>query len=250
MLVEGLAWAVGVAALSIWGVAHLAGAAGARQDLKHFETLRQARVNQLRPLTETEPSVTTPERVTQVDGLTESESPLPRPANMALWAGSRVRAWRASLTRELPAPLAILRIPKIGLEVAVLPGTGAVALNRGVGHIADTAVPGGDGNSGIAGHRDGFFRALKDIDSGDLIQLETLAGRHSYRVERTWIVDPQDISVLEPTAVPSLTLVTCYPFYSIGPASERFIVRATVADPAFTLRTTSTADRHFPTGSS
>jgi sortase A len=112
----------------------------------------------------------------------------------------------------------------------VLPGTDEFVLNRGVGHIEDTARPGAEGNCGIAGHRDGFFRGLKDIALGDAIELETLDGRQMYHVERRWIVDPEDVSVLDPTPVRSLTLVTCYPFYFIGSAPQRFIVRAVPAE--------------------
>jgi LPXTG-site transpeptidase (sortase) family protein len=100
------------------------------------------------------------------------------------------------------------------------------ALDRGLGHIRHPALPGADGNSGIAGHRDGFFRGLKDIQPGDTIEVDTLDRKDIYRVERTWIVDPSDVSVLDPTAAPSLTLVTCYPFYFVGSAPQRFIVRA------------------------
>ena len=111
----------------------------------------------------------------------------------------RVNAWQAALTRPAPPPLAVLRIPSLRLEVAVLPGTDDFVLDRAVGHIDDTALPGTDGNSGIAGHRDGFFRGLKDIASGDAIELETLKGRELYHVERIWIVQPEDVSVLDPT---------------------------------------------------
>lgn len=124
------------------------------------------------------------------------------------------------------APLAVLRIPKIKLAVAVLEGTAESTLNRAVGHIETTALPGSDGNSGIAGHRDRFFRGLKDIRAGDLLELETLTSVDTYRVERTWIVDPHEVSVLDPTDSPSITLVTCYPFYFVGSAPQRFIVRA------------------------
>ena len=90
---------------------------------------------------------------------------------------------------------------------------------------APTATP------GIAGHRDGFFRGLKDIAADDVIELETHHGKEVYRVQRTWVVSPDDVSVLDPTPTRSLTLVTCYPFYFVGPAPERFIVRAVrVAD--------------------
>ena len=125
-----------------------------------------------------------------------------------------------------PLPLAVLRIPKVGLEVPVLRGTDGRTLDRAVGHIEGTTEPGKDGNSGIAGHRDGFFRGLKDIAPGDKIELDTIKGTDVYRVERTWVVKPQDVSVLDPTPIRALTLVTCYPFYFSGPAPKRFIVRA------------------------
>jgi sortase A len=130
------------------------------------------------------------------------------------------------LQKPAPAPLAVLRVPKIRLEVAVLPGTDDFTLNRAVGHIEDTAMPGTDGNSGIAGHRDGFFRGLKDVGLGDAIELETLHGKEVYHVERVWVVYPQEVSVLDATPTRSLTLVTCYPFYHVGPAPQRYIVRA------------------------
>ena len=146
--------------------------------------------------------------------------------DQSLWSPARVSAWRTALSDPAPAPLAVLRIPKIRLEVPVLPGTDDRTLDRAVGHIEDTAQPGTDGNSGIAGHRDGFFRGLKDIAIGDWIELETLSGKEVYRVEQTWVVDPEDVSVLDPTPRRALTLVTCYPFYFVGAAPRRFIVRA------------------------
>ncbi len=131
--------------------------------------------------------------------------------------------------RAVPSAARGIRIPKIRLEAPVLSGTDDRTLDRGVGHIEDTADPGTDGNSGLAGHRDGFFRGLKDISTGDAIELDTLHGTDIYRVERTWVVDPEDISVLDPTSTRALTLVTCYPFYYIGAAPRRFIVRAVLA---------------------
>jgi len=99
-------------------------------------------------------------------------------------------------------------------------------LNRAVGHIDGTAVPGQSGNLGIAGHRDGFFRGLKDVHLGDPIELETLGGSQIFRVADIRIVSPEDVSVLDTTAGPVLTLVTCYPFYFVGDAPQRYIVRA------------------------
>ncbi len=204
-LAECAAWAFGLTALAIWGVGNLAGGAGARRDLLRFEALR-ASAQQPAPLTGTA---------------------MP---DISSWGLGRIRTWQAALTKPAPPPLAVLRIPKIRLEVAVLSGTDEFVLNRGLGHIEETALPGTVGNSGIAGHRDGFLRGLKDIAAGDAVELETLAGRQTYRVERIWIVEPEDVSVLDPTPVQSLTLVTCYPFYFIGSAPQRFIVRAVRAD--------------------
>ena len=126
----------------------------------------------------------------------------------------------------MPTPLAVLRINRFKLEVPVLEGTDDSSLNRGGWSHRREAKPGEDGNIGIAGHRDGFFRALKDIPSGDALRLETLRGAEAYRVERVWIVSPDDVSVLDPTPARSITLVTCYPFYFVGSAPQRYIVRA------------------------
>ena len=204
LLAERLFWAFGAAALGIWGAITLAGHAGAQQDLARFSALRAAGPPQ--------------------DSTLSTPSP-----DLSLWDLERIQAWRDSMLKPAPPPLAVLRIPKIRLEVAVLPGTGDFVLNRAVGHIEDTALPGSDGNAGIAGHRDGFFRGLKDIATGDTLELETLRGTQSYRIERIWIVDPEDVSVLDPTPVRSVTLVTCYPFYHVGPAPQRYIVRAVAA---------------------
>lgn len=124
--------------------------------------------------------------------------------------------------------IAILRIPKLHLEVPVLDGTDAITLNRGVGRIRGTALPGQRGNIAIAGHRDGFFRGLKDIHAGDEIELLAAQRTDIYIVDRTVIVDPDDTSVLENGATPALTLVTCYPFHYIGNAPRRFVVEASL----------------------
>jgi sortase A len=197
LLAEKACWAFGLVGLVSWGGFQIVVANWARQDLDRFAAL-------------------------QVVVAPHAE----HPPDQSLWSRHRVNAWREAISDAAPAPLAVLRIPKIRLEVAVLPGTGDRTLDRGVGHIEDTALPGTDGNAGIAGHRDGFFRGLKDITTGDAIELETLQGKDVYRVERTWVVNPEDVSVLDPTSTQALTLVTCYPFYFIGSAPQRFIVRA------------------------
>lgn len=118
------------------------------------------------------------------------------------------------------------------MEVPVFDSTSKTALNRGAGHITGTALPGTTGNIAIAGHRDGFFRRLKDIQIGAQIELTTLQGQQSFRVAELMIVDPLDVSVLDPTEETVITLITCYPFYVVGAAPERFIVRATLLDPS------------------
>lgn len=132
------------------------------------------------------------------------------------------------------AAIAVLTIPKIALKVPVFNGTDELTLNRGVGRIIGTAKPGQAGNIGIAGHRDGFFLGLKDIRIGDRIELHTLDKRTVFIVDAIKIVHPDDVSVLNPSDHPMLTLVTCYPFYYIGHAPKRYIVRAAIAEPAQT----------------
>ena len=198
LFVERTCLIIGLVGLAGWGVFHIRSAVSAQQSLERFATLRSIA-----------PPAGTPDQ--------------------SLWSPGRVSAWRKALGAPAPDPLAVLRIPKIHLEAPVLPGTDDGTLDRGVGHIEGTATPGAEGNAGIAGHRDGFFRGLKDISPGDVIELDTIQRNESYRVERVWIVDPEDVSVLDPTSTRALTLVTCYPFYFVGSAPRRFIVRAVLA---------------------
>jgi sortase A len=199
MLAECASWTGGLACLVFWGVCQLTGAVGTQSDLVQFTAMRSA-------------------------GHLNADDP-----DASDWSEKRIAAWKETLRRKSPVPLGILRISRIGLEVPILEGTDDWTLNRAVGHVGETALPGMEGNSGIAGHRDGFFRGLKDLAPGDVIEIETLRATDSYSVERTWIVDPHDVSVLDRTSLRSITLITCYPFYFIGPAPQRYIVRAVVA---------------------
>ncbi|MGA2729265.1 MAG: class D sortase [Terracidiphilus sp.] len=119
-----------------------------------------------------------------------------------------------------------IEIPRLGLTVEVFEGTTPRTLRVGVGHIEGTALPGASGNIGIAGHRDTFFRGLKDIRTGDEIQLQTATGLWRYKVDWVQIVAPRDTAILSPSTESAITLVTCYPFRFIGSAPERFAVRA------------------------
>jgi len=147
--------------------------------------------------------------------------------DFSLWSAERVREYKESVTHDTGLPLAVLRIPKLRLEVPVFDGTDELTLNKGAGRIVGTARLGESGNTGIAGHRDGFFRGLKDISPNDGLDLILPDRTEHYVVSDIQITTPEDVSVLRPTATPMLTLVTCYPFYFVGSAPQRFIVRAT-----------------------
>ena len=123
-------------------------------------------------------------------------------------------------------PLAELSIPRIGLSVVVLQGSDTDTLRAGPGHIETTPLPGESGNVAIAGHRDSFFRPLRNVQVGDDILLDTPTARVHYRVSSYSVVNSSEVSVLRPTTDNMLTLVTCFPFQFIGSAPDRFIVRA------------------------
>jgi sortase A len=119
-----------------------------------------------------------------------------------------------------------ISVPRLNLKAIVEEGTDDATLLRAVGHVSGTALPGDPGNFAIAGHRDSFLRALKDVQRNDEIDVETLQGSYRYVVDELSIVDPGNTSVLQPTREKTLTIVTCFPFRYIGPAPRRFIVRA------------------------
>jgi sortase A len=119
-----------------------------------------------------------------------------------------------------------IEIARLGVSVIVVEGTADATLRRAAGHIEGTVLPGQIGNTGIAAHRDTFFRPLRSIHADDSIIVATRAGEYHYRVVSTKIVSPSDVAVLKSDGTEILTLVTCYPFYFVGAAPKRFIVRA------------------------
>jgi sortase A len=197
----------------------VAGSVLEQRDLRRFERAREA----LRSARPASPAAAPAAPATPPPGAST-------PVDQSQWAEERIRAYQLALAREGPPPLGVLRIPRIGLEVPVLAGTSEWTLDRAVGWIEGTTPPGHTGNVGIAGHRDGFFRGLKDVKLGDALQLETLAGRASYRITGLSIVRPDDVAVLDATPIPSVTLVTCYPFHHVGSAPQRYIVRASLIE--------------------
>ena len=160
--------------------------------------------------------------------------------NEAAVAQKQAREWLArapaihpaAAPRTAPAPLrrgdAIgeLDIPRLHLSVMVLEGDDERTLRSGAGHIPGTALPPVRGNIGIAAHRDTWFRPLRFVKPNDRIALKTPAGVSRFTVSDIEIVPPTDVQALAPAPGRDLTLVTCYPFYYVGPAPQRFIVHA------------------------
>jgi len=158
------------------------------------------------------------------------EQPPEVPVDFRWWSSGRVRAYSDVLAAKFGAPLAVLYISKLGLRVPVFNGTDAMTLNRGAGRISGTARPGERGNIGIAAHRDSFFRGLKGVALGDRIELAALNQKFVYAVDNIAVVTPSDVSVLQARSQPSVTLVTCYPFYFVGRAPQRYVVQASLVD--------------------
>jgi sortase A len=142
----------------------------------------------------------------------------------SLWSAQRIRAYDTSSAATMP--IGVLRIPAVKLAVPIYEGTSESTLNRGAGRIEGTAQLDEEGNVGIAAHRDGFFRTLKDIHIGAELTLQTARGDRHYQVTSLLITEPTDVAVIARGQTAALTLVTCYPFYFVGSAPQRFIVRA------------------------
>lgn len=201
--IETTVWAVGIVLLSTYAALRVSADLDRRAGVQAFQATRYLALEQA-------PAIRLGRATDEVD--------------QSLWSPTRVRALRQTALREIPEGL--LRIPALDLVVPIYSGTSSSELDRGAGHVQGTAALDSEGNVAIAGHRDGFFRTLSRVRRGQTLYVETLHGTRRYRVTETRIVTPSDTSVLAPTARPSITLITCYPFYFIGPAPRRFIVRA------------------------
>ncbi len=153
-------------------------------------------------------------------------------AETIAWAPGRVAAYRKALRVAMPTPAAVLKIPAANMEVPVLEGTTDLVLNRGAGHISGTAQPGDSGNIVLAGHRDGFFRHLKNVSIGDRIEVARPGATDVYRVDSMRVVDKHDVSALRGSDHSVLTLITCYPFFYLGAAPQRYIVQASLVPNA------------------
>jgi sortase A len=127
---------------------------------------------------------------------------------------------------EKGRPIGTLEIPRLGLSSVVLEGDDTAALLFGVGHLSDTPLPWHGGNSVFAAHRDTFFRPLAGIRRNDIIRFSTADAEFEYVVKEIKVVEPTDLAVLNATPSATLTLITCFPFDYVGPAPNRFIVKA------------------------
>lgn len=155
-------------------------------------------------------------------------------ARSTVTPAARLPRKAAAVQKLISSPTAVigrLSVPRLHVSAMVREGVDLNTLQLAVGHIPATALPGQPGNVGVAGHRDTFFRGLKDLKTSDEIQFSTLGGDFHYVVESLVIVEPDNVAVLSPSPGNVLTLVTCYPFSYIGSAPKRFVVRARQVSP-------------------
>jgi sortase A len=204
--------------LAIYAMAQVDAARGRDQALEAFEEARNNRASAAAQRPGAAPLAVTAASA-QPASLAYDVEP-----DQSLWGPKRIAAYRDSLQADV-TPLGVLKIADVDLTVPIFDGTSDLLLNRGVGRIEGTAAVDERGNLGLAGHRDGFFRVLKDVEIGDTIEVQSLDGVTRYRITEFLIVAPEDVYVLDPTDTATLTLVTCYPFYFIGDAPQRYIVK-------------------------
>jgi sortase A len=215
-VIEGVLLAAGATLLVVYAAAQVDARRGSQQALEAFAQARGAATAAY--------AGTTP-----VAGASLDYSNHP---DQSLWGTARIAAYRASLGAHRDTPLGVLTIPAVDLEAPIFEGTSELTLNRGIGHIEGTADIASAGNLGLAAHRDGFFRVLKNVGVGDTVTVESLQGTSHYRVTELLVVEPTDVYVLAPTQAATLTLVTCYPFYFVGEAPQRYIVKAIAEEPS------------------
>jgi sortase A len=199
----------GLGLIAIVGLARLESALSSRAALKSFADLNSSTSSSIRETAEG----------SDVSGVSSTSG---------VEASGRVH--KENVSSKSGVSMAVLEIPNIHLAVPVLNGADASTLSHAVGCIHGTARPGEQGNIGMAGHRDSFFRGLKDLEIGDSIELKTGRATDTYVVDKIQIVSPDNVGVLRPRPHRSLTLVTCFPFYYIGSGPERYAVMASLAE--------------------
>ena len=209
--VEWLSYTAGTVMIGFFVVQLAQGEVERRGDIAQFEQLASV-------------DFADPEAAIAVETLTDETG---RP-DMSLWAPGRIADYEASLKADLPPVLGILEVPSVGLKVPVYSTDTELTMDRGAGVIDGMAYPHEPGNIGIAGHRDGYFRVLKDVQVGDTLALQTLEGPKDFTIDSVQVVEISDTHLLQDTDDQTVTLVTCYPFYFVGHAPQRFIVTASL----------------------
>jgi sortase A len=216
-------WAIGILLVVLFFAARVGGEWERDQALASFGEARAAAQSERAMLAGL---VSDPLAGEGIEPLSPSGAPDPAPVASESAASSPASA----AVDSSMLPVALLRIPSIDLEVPVFADTSERNLNRGAGWVEGTAAPDDNGNMAIAGHRDRHFRPLKDVAVGDVLELESLTGQRSYRITKIFIVEPENVTPLDASDDAVVTLVTCYPFYFIGNAPQRYIVRAVAVE--------------------
>lgn len=218
---EALLWSVGLLLLSYSLLSVTGRSYAADRDVAQF--LASAKNNQEANLLASSPAQqSTPAAQSNIN----NSMALPNNVDTSLWSKTRIEQYQ-EVKNDGDAAIAVLQIDKLNISAPVYVGASHHNLNRGISWLNKTAPLGSRGNAALAGHRDSFFRGLKDIAVGDKIKVTTSDGPRDYTVSNLQIVDPSHVEVLAPTEHAQITLITCYPFYFVGSAPQRFIVTAT-----------------------
>ena len=215
---ELLCYAAGLVLSGIFVVQLAQGEVQRQSGIAEFERLAQASVG----TSETIPGTASSEPAEK-----DFEAMVGDP-DTSLWAPGRIKDYQVSLTAALPPVMGVLEVPSVDLRVPVYETASELVMDRGAGIIDGMSYPHEPGNIGISGHRDGYFRVLKDVKVGDPIILQTVDGPKRFLIEDTTIVEISDKRLLQDTNEQRVTLVTCYPFYFVGHAPKRFIVTASL----------------------
>ena len=199
--------------------------------LAQGEVQRQGGIAEFERMAQADAAVEMPDGATG-DGASPSTDPdfeeMTGAPDTTLWAPGRIADYEASLVATLPPVMGVLEVPSVDLKVPVYQTASDLVMDRGAGIIDGMSYPHEPGNIGISGHRDGYFRVLKDVKVGDPIILQTLEGPKRFLIEDTTVVEISDKRLLQDSYDQKVTLVTCYPFYFVGHAPKRFIVTASL----------------------
>jgi LPXTG-site transpeptidase (sortase) family protein len=218
---ELLSYTAGVLLTGFFAVQLAQGEVERRQGIEDFERLAQA--TSVEQVSLADPANTATPATSDSAAAFQVGDP-----DTTLWAPGRIDDYQTSLKADLPPLLGVLEIPSVDLKVPVYSTSTELTMDRGAGIIDGMAYPHEEGNIGISGHRDGYFRVLKDIKLGDRVVLQTLKGPKNFTIKSTGVVEISDTSLLQDTWDQTVTLVTCYPFYFVGHAPKRFIVTASL----------------------